>query len=521
MKKILYIIFLLIFLQGTALAWEACDSTHTTRASLNSAITAADGSARLVLCVADSGSPYTDFSDQDNPVNVTNAAATSGKEIVIQAETEGGVQFNGTIYFYITQDYYEFKGFKFYSNQSHTPATLTAKIFSFWGASATNSKITNNYWLDWGDGQIAEDSAAILFRNGAGDGVEVAYNTVNNLHSKWLLGQCGSNCSDIHIHHNHIVNCGNHDRSVWEIGDGANVITHEYNWYENCKPYDQTPGADNSTIISDKSDSTIHRFNVFSGSNYVTLRGGDGDRVEGNYWLNCGSNSVGGEIGLRVFKDNHVIINNYFESCTIGILLGSRDFNAVHYEAADNAKVYNNTFKHTDSGGGGAIYIGPTWNFTCPCLGPDSPDLKNNIIENDEQYAVQCFNYETTITTADNIVTNSGYWNLASSSTCNSICGSSPAGFAASDPDLIQGTDIWRLQASSTNAIEQGTVIAGVTVDIDGEARDGSTPDIGADEYNSTTVSAMIAKSCVGATWLPNYVCGGTISGVSISKLVR
>lgn len=82
----------------------------------------------------------------------------------------------------------------------------------------------------------------------------------------------------------------------------------EYNLFERCDGEIE--------IISSKSGGNIYRYNTFrSSKGMLTLRHGNGNVVEGNFFLGEGISNTG---GVRIIGEDHRVVNNYFEK-----LLGS------------------------------------------------------------------------------------------------------------------------------------------------------------------------------------------------------
>ncbi len=116
-------------------------------------------------------------------------------------------------------------------------------------------------------------------------GVNIAYNVFRDIYRIWVNGQ-----ENIQI-----------GQKIFRTGITGALV--EFNLFDNAD-------ADNE-IISIKSQHNVVRYNVAAHcrtSGFV-FRGGQGNRFEGNVVAGCGE-------GLRIFDDNHVIINNLFYNCT-------------------------------------------------------------------------------------------------------------------------------------------------------------------------------------------------------------
>jgi len=78
-----------------------------------------------------------------------------------------------------------------------------------------------------------------------------------------------------------------------------------------------------------------------------------------------------------------------------------------------------------------------------------------------------------------------GDWQTATGQDANSL---------AADPLFVSTTDL-HLSGAASPAVGAGTPIAGITIDIDGDARSATTPDIGADELAAPVVTWTVTPS--------------------------
>lgn len=78
------------------------------------------------------------------------------------------------------------------------------------------------------------------------------------------------------------------------------------------------------------------------------------------------------------------------------------------------------------------------------------------------------------------------------------------------DPAFISATNL-HINTASISVDGKGTPVAGVTQDIDGDARHASTPDIGADEYVSTAIPCGVPAS------QPTSFVAGTVTSTSVA----
>ncbi|MFT2015334.1 polysaccharide lyase 6 family protein [Streptomyces sp. 796.1] len=238
--------------------------------------------------------------------------------------------------------------------------------------------------------------------------------------------------------------------------------TVEHNLFERCNGDPET--------ISVKSSNNIIRYNTIRDSRGgIVLRHGNGSTVEGNYLL-------GGREGLRVYGNDHVLVNNYVSGLSgHGLVIGSgstRDHHAGETEkqrrgndACDRAVIAHNTLVDNKKG----ALAGESRTYE-----PRNVVVADNLLVGKAGQLV-AMDKTTGFTWRSNIL-----WGAASN-------GNIPAGgFTRVDPRLRRESDgVYRLSAGSP-AIGAATLKSPVvTEDIDGHQR-GSRRDIGADEYATT-----------------------------------
>ncbi|MCF8371334.1 MAG: HYR domain-containing protein [Bacteroidales bacterium] len=165
-----------------------------------------------------------------------------------------------------------------------------------------------------------------------------------------------------------------------------------------------------------------------------------------NNFISLSGTGTSSWYGMAVGSSTY--FNVYFNS--LNLTGGSTFSSAVYQSAGSNQKYNNNIFMN--SGGGYSAYIGtPT--------------------------AIVSSDYNNFYTTGTNLA----YWqgnktNLAALQTANG----KDANSVSDNPGFGSITD---LHAHSISLNGAGTPIAGITTDIDDDARDASNPDIGADEF--------------------------------------
>lgn len=178
------------------------------------------------------------------------------------------------------------------------------------------------------------------------------------------------------------------------------------------------------------------------------------------------------------------------------------------------ARVYNCKFTdfqyNTLSGGTTTGTHYGMYHYGTATYGPNN--IQNNIVTTDaggsNHYAVYFASSGAAINTLDNnlyysygTITNQFYWGGARADlTALQTASSKEISSIWSDPQYLSPTDL-HLQGTAANGT--AAVITGITDDIDGNVRNTTTPDIGADEYTPPTCpasSALIGFNPTGTT---------------------
>ncbi|MFF0343084.1 polysaccharide lyase 6 family protein [Kribbella sp. NPDC004875] len=238
----------------------------------------------------------------------------------------------------------------------------------------------------------------------------------------------------------------------------------DFNLFERC--------SGDPEAISVKSSGNIIRRNTIRDSlGGIVLRHGNVTRVEGNYLLS-------GENGIRIYGNDHLIVNNYLERINgAGVVLGSGSVRD-HYpgepsksrtgnDAPDRVRIALNTVLDCES-----AIIGES-HRTLP---PLECAVTDNLLMADSGQLVN-MPFQDGITWSGNI-----HWG-------QSLDGNAPvAAFTRVDPRLAAGADGVRRLSSGSPAINAATqVYPEVDLDLDGHHRMGRA-DVGADEYSPARV---------------------------------
>lgn len=144
---------------------------------------------------------------------------------------------------------------------------------------------------------------------------------------------------------------GSNDGETLRIGTSKYSLTDSLTVVEN-NYFDRCDGE--VEIISNKSGKNTFRNNTFDRSRgTLTLRHGNGNRVEGNVFLGRGIDHTG---GIRVINGDQTIRNNYMEGLTgtrfgggLTIMNGVPNSPINRYHPVDNANITHNTVVNVDN----------------------------------------------------------------------------------------------------------------------------------------------------------------------------
>ncbi|MHC3818688.1 lyase precursor [Streptomyces sp. CB02488] len=432
-------------LSGSA---SAADVPVATLAQLQSAINSAAPGDRIV--VADG--TYTVPSG--SAINITGKNGTAAAQITIVSKTRGGAVLRGERGFVLSDSSnITISGFAFrQSTTMEIPADcsairLTRNDFQLADAG-------DPYWL-----VVRADDSKIdrnHFHNKTTAGIFIVVDGTG----KTAMAQ------NLHIFRNHFSDhsfTGANGGEPIRLGvsgralSDANAIV-EYNLFERC---DGDPEA-----ISVKSSKNTIRYNTIRDSRGgIVLRHGNRSVVEGNHLID-------GIDGVRIYGNDHRIVNNYLSGLSgRALVVGSgttRDHNSgetpeerTGNDACDRAViVHNSLINNTGS------LSGETRAYE-----PQDVTVADNLLVGDVGSLV-AMGATTGFTWQSNLL-----WGAAGD-------GNIPAGgFTRADPLLSQGADGVLRLSSGSPAIGAATLAgAAVADDIDGDQR-GSVRDIGADEY--------------------------------------
>ncbi|GHA90140.1 hypothetical protein GCM10009069_11640 [Algimonas arctica] len=132
--------------------------------------------------------------------------------------------------------------------------------------------------------------------------------------------------------------------SKYSLSDSLTLV--ENNYFDRCDGEVE--------IISNKSGKNVFRNNTFDRSKgTLTLRHGNGNRVEGNVFFGHGVDHTG---GIRVINADQTVQNNYMEGLTgtrfgggLTVMNGVPDSPINRYHQVKNARIENNTVVNVDN----------------------------------------------------------------------------------------------------------------------------------------------------------------------------
>ena len=248
--------------------------------------------------------------------------------------------------------------------------------------------------------------------------------------------------------------------SDWSMYDSFTIV--EYNLFEECNGEIET--------ISNKSCGNMYRYNTFlSCQGTLTLRHGNRCTVEGNFFI---ANHVPNSGGIRIIGEDHKVFNNYICGTSgsslksaLTIMNGVPNSLLNRYFQVKRAIVAFNTFVDNlypiNIGGGRDSELS---------LPPLDCVIANNVVSSTRSSLVTLTDMPINMTWQGNIFFGA------------SLGMSQPQGITMVNPQMAVSTDgLWRPAASSPVLNTSTGSFPYVTVDMDGQQRDGQ-PDAGADE---------------------------------------
>ncbi len=418
------------------------------------------------------------------------AMGTASQPITLRAQTPGQVILNGTSSLNISGDWLVADGLNF--NGGALPANDHVVEFRGSLGDATNSRLTNSAITNYNP---SDPGTRYFWVSIYGEHNRVDHNSFEGQNHSGVTVTVWRNSSAANHHlidNNYFANRPEGDGNGFEtirIGTSTQSLSSSFTTVEN-NVFRSTDGE--AEIISNKSGNNTFRYNTFrEAAGTLTLRHGDNNRVEGNFFLGEGKNATG---GVRVIGEGQTIVNNYFEGLdgraggAISISAGVANSAANQYYQVKDAVIAHNTIVDVQEA---AITFDDGLGSSDRTLLAENVTIANNLIRS----------------TADPLfegLEGSGWtWegNIAYGQSLGPKAGDS--GISVVDPQLSQGADgLWRPGPTSP-AIDNasGNASSLISVDMDGQARIGLF-DIGADEFSiAAIVRKPLTSDDVGYDW--------------------
>ena len=494
----------------TSVAVNATETTYSTIAALNTAISNANAGDVLILA--------------DGTYN-NNILSIGTSNVTVKAATPGGVFLNGSNAITISASYVTFSGFQFTSGVPQ--GTVQNNVIVVTGNYVTLTQLNFSGYNGSKYINLKGQHDQITYCN-----FEKKPETSNNNNEKGNMIHIDQR-SDLTPNYALISYCS--FQSMYGTGgDYGNecirITNHEITEpgsyksktiIEHC--YFNDTGLGDSEAISVKSDNNIIRFNTMvnnQGANFC-FRYGDDNVAYGNFFKNSG--------GIRIKESNNIhCYNNYFENCGNGSVTAPVIFeydNSSVVSHLNNLNIVNNTFV-----GGFPIQLG---SYSTPSNGnvAITTFTNNTFANNIFNYATGSIFSESTsgISWAGNMYQGTlGIANPTSGMVnTNTLLATNSEGFyglPSNSPAINASSTSYPTILDIANIDDDPSLI----YDISGQSRVG-VKDVGADEYSTdTTTNHPLALTEVGPSYLggptipdaptatsPQTICGATVASLS------
>jgi len=473
---------------------------------------------------------WEDGTYSNKSIKLEGVDGTADAPITLRAETPGGVTFTGTSKLYIAADYAVVTGFTFEVDSSDT-ANLQSQVIQFREGSdhAHHSRLTNVRVVDTDTGISKTDTSKWVSLYGRFNRVDhcsfEGKRSKDNLMTVWFYDINSTGGSWHRIENNYFADRpqgiadSNGSINGWEIiriGDSSSttIDAHCYvtgNYFYECDGEVE--------IVSNKSDYNSYFGNTFRDSEgQLALRQGNNCWIEGNYFLGDGSTSTD-EGGVRVYGENQVVINNYFESLSgdshlSAIALGAGNASPAgdEYIPVKDSIIAHNTIYDCENPFGISTGYGGSKNGKTTNISPSDTLVANNVVEAnvDNRYILD---YDDSSATSITYLGNILYHTYGDLITGSSLTFSSSE-ISTADP-LFSSTassnvHIYRPVTGSPteNAAATHTDLSDLVIyDIFGLNRPSTNRDVGCDErwgYSGSATNFRLTASDVGVSWGSN-----------------
>lgn len=414
----------------------------------------------------------------------------SGSPITLRAQTPGEVILTGSSSLNISGDWLVADGLRFEGGS----LGANDHVVEFRGSNgeATNSRLTNSTIIDYNPSSI---DTRYFWVSMYGQSNRVDHNHFSGQSHSGVTVTVwrNSNNADFHrIDSNYFADRPEGNGNGFEtirIGTSQQSLSNSFTTVEN-NLFERVDGE--IEIISNKSGMNAFRYNTFrESSGTLTLRHGNDNQVEGNFFLGEGKDGSG---GVRVIGERQTLVNNYFQGLdgraggAISISAGVPNSELNEYYQVKDAVIAHNTIVDVNEA---AIDLSDGLGASGRTLLPENVTVANNVAWS----------------TRDPLFSGSegaGWtWegNVAFGQSLGPVA--SNPGVTVVDPQLAIGSDgLFRPVSTSpliNNAASGYSSL--ITDDMDGQPRLGVF-DIGADEFSTASlVRKPLTSSDVGPDW--------------------
>lgn len=489
----LFLNFFWLFLSSITLSAQTYVTTDT---NLQNLVNASSGGETFIV----SNGTYADFYASFTKI------ATAENPIVIKAETVGGVTLTGNSYFVFKKAaHITLEGFVFDCTGNSTLVKLEASnniriTRNVFETNTTNSLkwlVVTGYYNDYTFQFLSHHNRIDhnTFQNKTTAGNYITIDGTYN-EDKTVNQQSQYDRIDHNYFYNNSPRIENEKESIRignsQLSTSSGFTTVEFNLFEDC---DGDP-----EIVSVKSCDNVVRHNTFKRSyGSLTLRQGNRNRVEGNYFFGDGKangifvNDDNQEQtiytgGIRAYGTDHVIVNNYLEglqgtrfdapiTLTQGDAIDGVDTDqSLHYRG-ERITIANNTLVNNTYG----IEIGYAKSNGSYDQVLQDITIANNLVMGSEHSLVKIYNDQDGEVTWDNnvmypingaILNGDGYI-FTSDEISNE------------NPNLALTGSIWKA-TNTTPTKENGTSLT-IDEDIEGQPRP-TMSSVGADHFSTNGI---------------------------------
>ncbi|WOO41939.1 chondroitinase-B domain-containing protein [Rubellicoccus peritrichatus] len=459
-------------------------------------------------------------------VKLTGVDGTASAPITLRPESPGGVNFTGTSRLEIGADYAVVTGFRYSVDSSNSSSTQSTLIQFRSGSNyAYHSRLSNVKVYDLSNGPVTDTKSKWVSLYGRFNRVDHCSfekkRSKDNLMTIWFSGVSSSEGAWHQIDNNYFgfrypgIPDGNGSINGWEIiriGDSSTSSYDSHSFVTNNLFYRCDGEVE---IVSSKSDYNIYLGNTFKYSlGQLTLRHGNSAWVEGNFFIGDNSTSTS-EGGIRIYGDDNVVINNYFEKLTgdsslsaIALGAGNTSPGSSGYLPVTNTIIAHNTLYNCRNPFGIGIGYGrDDGGHGFRTVTPNSTLIANNAAYSSQNYTLD-YDYTGSdgITYLSNILHHTS-GNLVSGKTISF----SSSEISISDPvissSLSSAYGIHRPSSGSPllNAAASDSDLDGLVIrDVLMRNRPSSNRDIGCEEKSGgsgTAVNVPLVFEDVGVTY--------------------